>query len=307
MGPRVVLDTNVLVSALGWRGAPYQIFRLCVTGRVSLLASPSSLPNSSASCPTRSFSLPPTPSVPVSELVMELAVIVRPTFRVSVVEADDSDNRILKCGLPVTVGGLPFLDLKDFAGAATPVSESPRAPTYVVYSLERYHRHSGLPRGPQPGDEGVLADLAANLLGQAPRAGEGRPRPPLVVPVVGQGGVDLRQAQLGRLMGQLLRAPAVRLDLGHELDDLGVGVANPGDSVLVDDDVRSSSVAVAGMLVPFSLVQRRPPARAVSFAGEPDPESTPQRQTSPPRTWAPAPYRAIGTPIRFPYSVQLPS
>jgi len=30
VGPRVVLDTNVLVSALGWKGSPYQVFRRCI-------------------------------------------------------------------------------------------------------------------------------------------------------------------------------------------------------------------------------------------------------------------------------------
>lgn len=40
MGARVVLDTNILVSALGWRGAPYEIVRSCLDHRHKLLLSP---------------------------------------------------------------------------------------------------------------------------------------------------------------------------------------------------------------------------------------------------------------------------
>ena len=121
MGPRVVLDTNVLVSALGWRGAPYQIFQLCVTGRVSLLASPELLAELERVLSYPKFQFAADTISSYLELVMELAVIVRPTFRVSVVEADDSDNRILECALAgdaevIVSGDSHLLDLKNFEG-----------------------------------------------------------------------------------------------------------------------------------------------------------------------------------------------
>lgn len=40
MGSRIVLDTNILVSALGWCGAPHGAVRLCLEGHHQLLLSP---------------------------------------------------------------------------------------------------------------------------------------------------------------------------------------------------------------------------------------------------------------------------
>jgi predicted nucleic acid-binding protein len=66
MGTRVVLDTNILVSALGWRGAPHEILRSCLDHRHQLLLA---------------------------------AELVRPGFKVEIIEEDPSDNRVLECAL----------------------------------------------------------------------------------------------------------------------------------------------------------------------------------------------------------------
>ncbi|MFH1247258.1 MAG: hypothetical protein V1644_02660 [Candidatus Micrarchaeota archaeon] len=34
---KVVLDTNILISALGWQGKPKQIFTMCIGGEFELL------------------------------------------------------------------------------------------------------------------------------------------------------------------------------------------------------------------------------------------------------------------------------
>jgi hypothetical protein len=39
------------------------------------------------------------------------------------------------------------------------------------------------------------------------------------------------------LIGQLLGTPAVRLGCSHQLHDLGVGLLDPGNPVLVENDV----------------------------------------------------------------------
>lgn len=35
--PKVVLDTNIFVSALFWRGKPYGVMRKCLQGEIELL------------------------------------------------------------------------------------------------------------------------------------------------------------------------------------------------------------------------------------------------------------------------------
>lgn len=36
---KVVLDTNILISALGWQGKPKEVFRKCVSGEEELITS----------------------------------------------------------------------------------------------------------------------------------------------------------------------------------------------------------------------------------------------------------------------------
>ena len=52
----------------------------------------------------------------------------------------------------------------------------------------------------------------------------------LVVPVIGEGGVDLPQGEVGQLIAELFGAEAVRLDLGDELNDFGVGPPRSRDT-----------------------------------------------------------------------------
>ena len=37
---KVVLDTNVLISALGWRGVPHKIFLKCLQGEIEIYTTP---------------------------------------------------------------------------------------------------------------------------------------------------------------------------------------------------------------------------------------------------------------------------
>ena len=40
MGKKVVLDTNIFISALGWKGKPRQIFQKCINDELELVTSP---------------------------------------------------------------------------------------------------------------------------------------------------------------------------------------------------------------------------------------------------------------------------
>ena len=40
MGKKVVLDTNIFISALGWKGKPRKIFEMCLNGELDLITSP---------------------------------------------------------------------------------------------------------------------------------------------------------------------------------------------------------------------------------------------------------------------------
>lgn len=99
MGTRVVLDANVLVSALGWRGAPHQIVHSCFEHRYELLLSPPLLEEIERVLHYPKFRFSPSEIVDYLALLTKTAEIVRPDFQLAVIEADPSDNRVLECAL----------------------------------------------------------------------------------------------------------------------------------------------------------------------------------------------------------------
>jgi len=95
---RAVLDSNVIVSGLGWSGAPARIMEAVLTGDLVLVTSAPLLaelrrvfayPKLARAIPDRSR---------LADLVEMLSVVVEPTDTFEVVE-DDSDNRVLEAAV----------------------------------------------------------------------------------------------------------------------------------------------------------------------------------------------------------------
>lgn len=98
---RLVLDTNVVVSALLWGGTPYQILQLAVEGQVELFTSSILItelievfgrPHLSARLANRNI----TPAA-LAELYLESAYLVSPTVTPSVVFDDPDDDHVIAC------------------------------------------------------------------------------------------------------------------------------------------------------------------------------------------------------------------
>jgi putative PIN family toxin of toxin-antitoxin system len=102
---RVVLDTNVLVSGLGWSGPPAAIVDAVTAGELTLLSS------SALSAEVRRvLSYPKLAKVfanpdAIADLVASASVEVLTTTQLQVV-ADDSDNRVLEAALD---GGADYI------------------------------------------------------------------------------------------------------------------------------------------------------------------------------------------------------
>ena len=43
MVTKIVLDTNIIISALGWKGIPHKIFQKCIDGEFQICLSPAIL------------------------------------------------------------------------------------------------------------------------------------------------------------------------------------------------------------------------------------------------------------------------
>ena len=96
---RVVLDTNVLISALGLRGRETGgVWDLAEEGGYELFLSAFILEELDRNL-VKKAGLSPAEAVEMIERVMDFAEIVDPVAKVSAIREKDSDNRILECGL----------------------------------------------------------------------------------------------------------------------------------------------------------------------------------------------------------------
>ena len=96
---RVVLDTNVLASALAFGGVPQVVVGLGRAGEFAVYSSPFILGELSAVLASRKFRWG---RAEIEEALRELRsfiTVIEPPVGVDVITADDQDNRILECGL----------------------------------------------------------------------------------------------------------------------------------------------------------------------------------------------------------------
>lgn len=119
MGTRVVLDTNIIVSGLGWRGASHDIVHACLDHRYELLLSPDLLVEIDRVLRYPKFRFSSSEIVDYLALLTEAAEVVRPDFLLAIVEADPTDNRVLECALAggaevIVSGDDHLLDLAEF-------------------------------------------------------------------------------------------------------------------------------------------------------------------------------------------------
>jgi putative PIN family toxin of toxin-antitoxin system len=102
---RVVLDTNVLVSGLGWSGPPAAIVDAVMAGELTLLSSPALIAEL-----RRVLGYPKLANVfanpnAIADLVASTCVQVLTSTQIQVVD-DDSDNRVLEAALE---GGADYI------------------------------------------------------------------------------------------------------------------------------------------------------------------------------------------------------
>lgn len=95
---KIVLDTNTLVSAIGWEGPPARILRACRAGQFSLITSPPLLDEL-----TRVLTYPKLrlvaqhPDLPeILKWLHAPEQVVIPRRTVHIIPVDPSDNRVLE-------------------------------------------------------------------------------------------------------------------------------------------------------------------------------------------------------------------
>ncbi len=120
MTPRVVLDTNVIVSGLGWRGAPAAILDAVGDDRLVLVTSAALLAELRRVLDYPRLAKVIQGGAQLADLVAASGVVVAPN-RVLTVVSDDDDNRVLEAAIEGTAdyivsGDSDLLDLGSFQG-----------------------------------------------------------------------------------------------------------------------------------------------------------------------------------------------
>lgn len=93
---RAVLDTNVIISALFWRGTPYLILKQAIKGDFLFLSSPSILEEVRNKLISK-FNFPKEKTDQYLKILIVNCELVRPEEKLKVVKDDPSDNKIIEC------------------------------------------------------------------------------------------------------------------------------------------------------------------------------------------------------------------
>ena len=121
MGAKIVLDTNVMVSALGWRGSPHRILLKCIDKTCLLYISPALVYELIKVLSYKKFNFSPSEIEEFLSIIFETAILVEPAFSLDIIQRDPSDNRIIECAVAaacdyIVTGDRHLLDLRTFKG-----------------------------------------------------------------------------------------------------------------------------------------------------------------------------------------------
>lgn len=103
MIPRAVFDTNILFSAIGWRGAPYQCLQAVIEGRAWSVTCPDILAELREKLESKQHMSPAeaAESVAAFEVVSETVEI---SGALRTVPSDPKDDMIVECALVSRAG-----------------------------------------------------------------------------------------------------------------------------------------------------------------------------------------------------------
>ncbi len=118
---KATLDTNILISALGWRGNPKQVFDKIVNGEVELFISDEQFNELSEAIEYPKFQFTQQQKDRFKSLILELSNFVKPQERIDAVKKDPDDNMVLEAAVAGNVeyivsGDPDLLELKEFRG-----------------------------------------------------------------------------------------------------------------------------------------------------------------------------------------------
>jgi putative PIN family toxin of toxin-antitoxin system len=118
---RIVLDTNVLISALLFGGNPQAVLEKAIMGQISLVLSREILTEFEDVLCGKKFAYPPEIARNIVRELEAVSELVFPARKIDAVKADPYDNLILECAVTAGVdfvvsGDNHLLELRRFEG-----------------------------------------------------------------------------------------------------------------------------------------------------------------------------------------------
>ncbi len=122
-GTKVVLDTNVYISAFGWGGKPDECFQLVLDGEIQNYVSPKLLDEVSDVLEYPKFEFSDDQKARTVRIIVLESKVVQPNESVDRLD-DEFDNAVLECALAadadyVITGDSDILELGGFRGVET--------------------------------------------------------------------------------------------------------------------------------------------------------------------------------------------
>ena len=116
----VVLDTNILISSIFWRGNPYKVVLNALKKKYFLYLSDEILDELEEKLSLK-FKFPEDKIKVHIEILREYGKVIEPTVEINVIKEDPEDNKVLECAVScnadyIVSGDHHLLKLKEFKG-----------------------------------------------------------------------------------------------------------------------------------------------------------------------------------------------
>lgn len=98
---KVIVDTNVLISALGWEGKPRQLLREVVDGKYALFISNKQLKEIKRVLDYPKFGFAKEQKNQFLKILFHAATIVDTKTELNIIKEDPSDNALIECAIEI--------------------------------------------------------------------------------------------------------------------------------------------------------------------------------------------------------------
>ena len=118
---KVVLNTNILISAIVFGGKPRQVLEAAIKGHIQIILTEDIIEEMRGVLEGKKFQFPAGITDLIIQELKSPAEIVAPKERITAIEKDPEDNRVLECAREsqadfIVSGDMHLLEIKEFQG-----------------------------------------------------------------------------------------------------------------------------------------------------------------------------------------------